>query len=1115
MTAKRPFFPTSREGKIFRRGHFRAAVVAGASLLALSIAAPAQEAPPPDAAAVTPPPDIPPEAEAPPEPPLQPGEAVHTRFSGVMRDDAGRAIIDPQGIVASILGLDTPGKARGAHWKDEPQRALITAAQVGQVFGIAIDNATPPNIYLTATSAFGLHRDATGWMEGMWGPGGGPGSIWKLNGANNYQPELFATVTLDGRQNTGAALGNIAFDAAHRQLFASDLETGMIHRFDMDGNELGRFDHGQQGRTGFLDVATGRREALAPVPFDPASAARVEACEQGEFSKTPACWNYADFRRRVAGLAVRTGADGKARLYYAVWGSEGFGNPQWDGAGAEAANSVWSVGLTADGDFNADDVRREFITPDFLVRGAQRPGSGLSHAVMDIAFPACGAQTKMAIAERGMVRNLGLAAKKAFAWPHESRVLRYLLDSDGKWRSAGRHDVGFRERRDIPRLRANAAGGVSFGHAYRDGRLDLSRPDGTLWMSGDSLCSPEGPCLNPATGKRDDASQVHGITGTPVNIIDEVLPPAAHTPAATPATPPRGPLASIMIDSDIDVDAEGTPIAAELARDDTTRPGDVEAFQACTGGPPPQQTGATIPPLPPLELTPPPVAPPAAPPPPPPVHGLRASHNTYASSGHFRTRSWHAAARSWHWRSRSWHQRSLSWHWRSRSWHYRAASWHNASRSWHWRAGSWHTAAKSWHARNRSWHTRGRSWHARNRSWHALGRSWHDKGRSWHAKGLSWHVKGKTFHARPRSWHTKGRSWHYRAFSWHRKGLSYHDRGRSAHVRGRSWHKPALSWHFRSRSWHTLKRSWHLTGRSYHQAGRSWHAKARSWHIKGRSFHLKGRTFHAKPRSWHVKGRSWHIKGKSWGHVKERSFHQRNRSWHVKGRTFHAKPRSWHVKGRSFHLKQKSWGEPGHVKGRSYHRKGRSWHVKGRTFHAKPRSWHVKGRSFHLKEKSWGEPGHVKGRSYHRKGRSWHVKGRTFHAKPRSWHVKGRSFHLKQKSWGGHDRAHSLHRKGGSRVEPLHVKGRTYHKKPRSWHAKGRSWHVKGRSWGGPSHVKGRTFHAKPRSWHVKGRSWHVREKSWNAPPTRRPAHATARSRNQGAHDRLRSLREQGPLRIR
>ncbi|HHN72845.1 MAG TPA: hypothetical protein ENK13_02020, partial [Thermopetrobacter sp.] len=728
------------------------------------------------------------------EPPLEPGEAFHTRFSGFVRDESGQMVLDASGIVGSVIGLRDAPRPQGQHWISEPQRMFVTAAQVGQVFGIAIDDAEPPNIYLTATSAFGLHTDGSGkWQSAMWGPGGGPGTIWKLNGANNYQPEIFANVTLDGRPNTGAPLGNIAYDPVHRQLFVSDLETGMIHRFDMDGNELGRFDHGVQGRTAFFNAMTGVQESRAPVAFDPASAAQIGNCAAGAFDRTPSCWNYADFRRRVYGLAVRKGKDGKVRLYYSVWGSAAFGNPDWENAVDDKVNTVWSVGLSDDGSFDPADVRLEFVLPDFFVPGTARAGQGPSHAVTDIAFPRCAAQNKMALAERGMVRNLGPSERKPFAWPHESRVLRYLLDVDGVWRPMGRHDVGFRERRQPPRLRANAGGGLDFGYGYGPEGLDLKRPNGFLWMSGDSLCSPEGACFNPTTGQRDDTSQVHGITGTPSNLIEEVSPPAAHQITAGEATPPRGPLASLMIDSDINVDAAGQPIAEELQRDDGTFPGDVEIYRVCTEGVQVQKAGGFLPPPPPMDV-------PAAPPPvAPPVHGLAQSHNRFASSGHYTGRSWHNAARSWHFLGRSWHRRYLSWHWRGRSWHYRYGSWHSPGRSWHYRFGSWHARKRSWHWRNRSWHTRKRSWHYRTRSWHnpglswhARSRSWHWRARSWHAKGLSWHNIGRSWHRSKLSWHRRLRSWHARPLSWHMKGVSYHRRGLSRHVKGRSWHKVGL-----------------------------------------------------------------------------------------------------------------------------------------------------------------------------------------------------------------------------------------------------------------------------------------------------------------------------------
>src|ERR1700693_4864493 len=74
---------------------------------------------------------------------------------------------------------------------------------------------------------------------------------------------LLASVTLDGIPNPGPGLGNLAYDPAHKQLFVSDLYTGMIHRFALDGRDLGPpYDHGANG----LPTSAGKPP---PVPFNP------------------------------------------------------------------------------------------------------------------------------------------------------------------------------------------------------------------------------------------------------------------------------------------------------------------------------------------------------------------------------------------------------------------------------------------------------------------------------------------------------------------------------------------------------------------------------------------------------------------------------------------------------------------------------------------------------------------------------------------------------------------------------------------------------------------------------------------------------------------------------
>ena len=511
---------------------------------------------------------------------LQPGEAFVTRFSGTA-DQGGQPVIDLQGTVGSIVDLRRPGvPPTGAEWLNEPQRSPVTAGEVGQVFGVALDGATPPNVYLTATSAFGLHRDAsnTDWMAGMWGPGGGPGTVWKLDAANGNKPAIFAQVSLDGRANSGAALGNIAFDPWNKQFYVSDLETGMIHRLSAsDGSDLGQYDHGMTGRASFFDAATGAAAALPPIAFHPSTSAHVADCPSGDFARTPSCWNFADFRRRVWGVGVRRDpASGEVRLFYSVWGSQGFGSADYGAAGDDQRNAVWSVRIGQDGAFDTTSVRREFFLPDFFRSPEAIARAGRSNPVTDIAFPAIGKEPVMVLAERGGVRNLGLAAENAFATPHEARVLRYQLNDKGVWEPVGRYDIGFYDRKDEgpPYIRADSSGGAAFGLGYGAGwETDPAAADAFLWMTGDALCSPKGPCLDPAAKTHSDVTEVHGVMGREASAYEEVVPEAAFQPypAPGPAYPATGPDRSYMIDIDA--------ASAAPAPNDATRIGDIAIYE--------------------------------------------------------------------------------------------------------------------------------------------------------------------------------------------------------------------------------------------------------------------------------------------------------------------------------------------------------------------------------------------------------------------------------------------------------------------------------------------------------------------------------------------------------
>ncbi|WP_126337477.1 YncE family protein [Legionella spiritensis] len=454
-----------------------------------------------------------------------------TRFSGIIQDDNNKtAVINVDGTVGSIIHVSAPKPPpQGQHWINEPQRLPVKAKNAGQIFGIAIDDSKPANIYVTATSKFGLHRnqDNTRWMPGMWGIDGGPGTIYRLRAANNYQPEVFADITLNGRKNTGAALGNITYDKLYKQLYVSDLETGMIHRIDAKtGKELQVFDHGKDGRP-----AGG--ENITAVSFDINSKANVNQCPQ-KFDTSPECWNLADPRRRVWGVGVHADKNGDHRLYYSAMLNK-----------EDKQSSIWSIAINKDGSFDTRDVRYEFILPSHT-------GDNKLY-VSDIAFSN---NDEMIVVENGKLRNLGLDVEEPFSQPFDTRAYLYKLNDSDQWELQGRYDIGNISKANNEYN--NAAGGADFGVEDQAGNQ-------FVWISGDALCSETGPCYDPQTTQYTDTDEVHGLQGMNKSAF---VPINAEEPVYFNET--------YMIDTDINVGANGHKFPAEAQKNDATKIGDVE-----------------------------------------------------------------------------------------------------------------------------------------------------------------------------------------------------------------------------------------------------------------------------------------------------------------------------------------------------------------------------------------------------------------------------------------------------------------------------------------------------------------------------------------------------------
>ena len=415
------------------------------------------------------------------------GDAAVTAFSGTRTGDVPKGshpldatVIDLKKPSLQVFDLSKLGGPPTGQLASAPSKFDVKAGDIGQVFGVTLDGGTdsaPPNIYAGASSLFGLQivegggRDVqrlvngapgAAWMPGQFGlgKGGGPGSIWKIDGRTG-DISLFSTITSGSFENAGPGLAGLTYDPVSQQIFAASLETGLIHRLDLSGRELGTFDHGVEGRTqagndGVADDDARRMDIQSP-----------------KFSIEDAnTWGYSDPRRRVVALAVESG-----RLYYSV--AEG--------------PAVWSVGLAADGGF-ASDARLE-------VDVAGTPNSNMITAM---AFDG---PDKLYLTQRG--ETAGAYDYGTFARPQASVVYRYSYDTGAKtWNAApDEFAIGL----EAPHRATN--GGIALNYGYdRNGSIDYGACNATLWTTGEHL-------MNGGEGK---ARTTHGLQGNSKSLAKPV-----------------------------------------------------------------------------------------------------------------------------------------------------------------------------------------------------------------------------------------------------------------------------------------------------------------------------------------------------------------------------------------------------------------------------------------------------------------------------------------------------------------------------------------------------------------------------------------------------------------
>lgn len=305
-------------------------------------------------------------------PDLAPGDPVATYCPSLV---AGRP--DPLGYCVKIVKDATDGLL-GQNWTPllfSNQYALPSEvwniANLGPVFGICLDEASPPNIYVSATTTFGNYPSS-------WGPGG-PGAVYRLDGVTK---DISLVATLP---NSGVGLGDVTYDRHHDQLFVSNFEDGCIYRLTTGGVTLQRFDPwgADSGAAGFAPL--GERVWAVHSPRDTILGPRLLL-----FS----AW-LCDTTR-------------KSPAWPALWPSP---------APAFPGNSVFAVKVQADGSIATAQPPQLVLTTPPISTG---PNGHWSSPISDIDY----AMRVLAVAERTMPTGdygtIGLG--------HQARVLRYRTD---------------------------------------------------------------------------------------------------------------------------------------------------------------------------------------------------------------------------------------------------------------------------------------------------------------------------------------------------------------------------------------------------------------------------------------------------------------------------------------------------------------------------------------------------------------------------------------------------------------------------------------------------------------------------------------------------------------
>ena len=334
---------------------------------------------------------------------------------------------------ASSPVLWTGPASAGNHNENNPGLEW-TRAKLGEVFGVALDDLSSPNIYVAASDTYNVLGAASLNATAPMGPGG----IYRLD-ANNGSIVSGSLPAIGGTTPaSGPGHGNLCFYRAANGnpfLYVSNLEDGNIYRVDAATMaQVGaRYDHGVQGRP---------QESLSQIS------------DNGAQGMTA-------YGRRIWGVKTY-----QNRLFYAVWWEDGRNvNPG-------ESNEIWSVDLDATGNFIPSTARRRITLPNY----PDTAGGLWSYPIASIDFSPAGV---MFLAERYWQLNpITGSATNAFG-PHYCRIHRYTL-SGPNWVTTvstthliGGNATPYFNSAPYPIIGANSAGGVAVNC------------DESIWATGD------------------------------------------------------------------------------------------------------------------------------------------------------------------------------------------------------------------------------------------------------------------------------------------------------------------------------------------------------------------------------------------------------------------------------------------------------------------------------------------------------------------------------------------------------------------------------------------------------------------------------------------------------